>query len=157
MDRYYEDYPVGLVTEVGSFSVSAEEIIAFAREFDPQSFHVDAQAAKASMFGGLVASGWHTTARMMRLIVDEYLSPASSLGSPGVDELRWIAPLRPDVVVAVSCEVLEARPSASKPDRGVVRNRMTLTDPDGAPVMTAVATNLLPRRPGPCRSTVTDR
>lgn len=145
--RWFEDYPVGSTWELGEVTPSEEEIVAFGRRFDPQPFHVDAQAAQESIFGGLIASGWHTGAMAMRLIVDHYLSPESSLGSPGLDQLRWAAPVRPGVTYRLHAEVQAARVSNSKPDRGIVTTRLTFTDPDGVEVFSTVATNLLRTRP----------
>ncbi|MHA3703359.1 MaoC family dehydratase [Jatrophihabitans sp. YIM 134969] len=147
MTRWFEDYPVGSTWELGEVTPSLAEIVGFAQRFDPQPFHVDEAAAGESVFGGIIASGWHTAAMAMRLIVDEYLSPESSLGSPGVDEVRWSAPVRPDVTYRLRAEVVEARVSASKPDRGIVRTRLELTDPDGTSVFSTLATNLVLTRP----------
>ncbi|GAA1083057.1 MaoC family dehydratase [Nocardiopsis composta] len=116
--RYLEDYPVGARDEFGGLMVEESEIIEFARRFDPQSFHTDPEAARHGPFGGLVASGWHTASLMMRMYAEHYLSPASSLGGPGVDELRWTAPVRPGDTLRVRVEVLENRRSRSKPTAG---------------------------------------
>src|SRR6516225_4859760 len=129
--RYFEDYVPGTTVDCGSFSLSEDEIIAFAREYDPQPFHVDPVAAKNGPFGGLIASGWHTTSRMMRQLVDNYVSPESSLGAAGVDELSWPRPVRPGDTLHVRATVVEARRSNSKPDRGIVKTRMELTNADG--------------------------
>lgn len=147
-ERFFADYPVGSVWELGSVALSEAEIVEFARRYDPQPFHVDAAAAAASPFGGLIASGWQTCAAMMRLLVEGFLSPASSLGSPGVDELRWLRPMRPDVGHALRAEVIEARVSRSRPDRGLIRTRLELTDPTGAVVLSVVAWNLIRRGAG---------
>ncbi len=114
--------------DCGSFSLSEAEIIAFAKEYDPQPFHVDPVAAKDGPFGGLIASGWHTTSMMMRQLVDHYVSPESSLGAAGVDELRWPKPVRPGDTLHVRATVLEARRSGSKPDRGIVKTLTELTN-----------------------------
>ena len=147
VSRYFEDYPVGEVAVVGTFSVSREQIVEFARQYDPQPFHLDEDAALAGPFGGLAASGWQTAALMMREVVDGFLDPASSLGSPGLDELRWLAPLRPDVTMTVGIEVLDKRVSASRPDRGILHSRMTVTDPDGLVVLSALAVSMIRLRP----------
>lgn len=148
MTRWFEDYPVGSTWELGEVTPTEEQIVGFAREFDPQPFHVDADAAAASPFGGLIASGWHTAALMMRLVVDHYLSPESSLGSPGVDDLRWHAPVRPGVALRLRAEVLEARVSAGKPDRGILRTRFGFHSVgDDRAVFSVVATNLVRVRP----------
>lgn len=147
-DRFFADYPVGSVWELGSVALSEADIVEFARRYDPQPFHVDAAAAAAGPFGGLIASGWQTCAAMMRLLVEGFLCPASSLGSPGIDELRWLRPMRPDVAHALRAEVMEARVSRSKPDRGLIRTRLELTDPTGAVVLSVVAMNLIRRGSG---------
>jgi acyl dehydratase len=145
--RYFEDYVPGTSVDCGSFSLSEAEIIAFATEYDPQPFHVDPVAAKKGPFGGLIASGWHTTSRMMRLLVDHYVSPESSLGAAGVDELRWLRPVRPGDTLHVRATVMEARRSSSRPDRGIVKTRMELTNQDGDLVMTVTAINFVLARP----------
>lgn len=149
-ERYFEDYPVGASTEVGAVTVSEAEVLEFARRYDPQPFHVDAEAAARSIYGGLIASGWHTCALMMRVLVDSHwLSPASSLGSPGVDEVRWLLPVRPGDTLTVRATVLEARRSRSKPDRGVVRSRLEAVNQLGATVLSLIATNLVATRERP--------
>lgn len=117
---YFEDFEVGKTIELGSRSVTEEEIIDFAKQFDPQSFHIDKDAAAHSIYGGIIASGWHTCGLIMRAIVDGYMGEAASMGSPGVDEIRWIKPVRGGDTLTVTATILDARPSASKPDRGVV-------------------------------------
>ncbi len=147
-DRYFEDYPPGSTAELGPITVSAEDVLAFARQYDPQPFHVDPDAAARSMYGGLIASGWHTCALMMRVLVTEgYLSPASSLGSPGIDDLRWLLPVRPGDRLTVRATVREARRSQSKPDRGIVRTLVQVINQDGGVAMSLVATNLVAARP----------
>jgi acyl dehydratase len=146
-DRFLDDYVPGLTMEHGSCRVTADEIVGFGRRFDPHDMHVDAERAEATPLGGLVASGWHTTAVMMRLIVESYLNQAASVASPGVDELRWSAPVRPDDVLRARFTVVDARLSASRPDRGVVRTRIELRDQHDRAVMTQVMTNLILRRP----------
>jgi acyl dehydratase len=127
-DRTFDDYEVGEVFEFGHLDVTEAEIVEFGRRFDPQPFHIDPEAAKRSIFGGLIASGWHTGAMAMRLFVDNMLSPDHSLGSPGIDELRFLAPVRPGARIALRVTILETTPSRSKPDRGVVRYRMEVRD-----------------------------
>ncbi|NEK56285.1 MaoC family dehydratase [Geodermatophilus sabuli] len=146
-DRWFEDYVPGTTSEFGRLRVTADDVVDFGRRFDPQPFHVDAEAAAAGPFGGLIASGWHTCALMMRLLADEYLSPVSSLGSPGVDELRWLAPVRPGDELTLRTTVAEARLSRSKPDRGLVRTRVELLDQGGTVVLSMVAMNLVRTRP----------
>ena len=141
--RYFEDYVPGFTTDCGSFTMSETGIIAFAREYDPQPFHVDPVAAKDGPFGGLIASGWHTTSMMMRQLVEHWISPESSLGAAGIDEIRWLRPVRPGDTLHVRATALAARRSASKPDRGIVKSRAELTNSDGDLVMTLIATNFV--------------
>jgi len=145
--RYFEDYVPGSVHEFGSVSVDQDEVIAFARKYDPQAMHVDPDSAARGAFGGLIASGWHTAAMMMRLFVDHYLSSVASLASPGIDELRWTRPVRPGDTLRVRVTVIEARLSASKPDRGMVRSLIEVLNQAGDVVMSARAMNMLRRRP----------
>jgi acyl dehydratase len=146
-ERWFEDYAVGTTGEYGPIRVAEDDVVDFGRRFDPQPFHVDAEAAAAGPFGGLIASGWHTCALMMRLLATEYLSPASSLGSPGVDELRWLAPVRPGDELTLRTTVAEARVSRTKPDRGLLRTRVELVDGGGTVVLSMVAMNLVRTRP----------
>ena len=145
--RYLDDYLPGASYDCGSVSVSEDEIVSFARQFDPQPFHVDPEAAARGPFGGLIASGWHTAALVMRQIVDHYLSAEASLGSPGLDEIRWPDPVRPGDTLRVRATVLEARRSQSKPDRGIIRTVIEAVNQDGRTVMRATATNFLLVRP----------
>jgi acyl dehydratase len=146
-DRYFEDYVPGTTSEHGPIAVTESEVVEFAQRFDPQPFHVDADTAAAGPFGGLIASGWHTCALMMRLLAQEYLSPASSLGSPGIDQLRWLRPVRPGDELTLRATVEEARLSRSKPDRGVVTTRIEMVDPSGEAVLRMTAMNLVLARP----------
>jgi acyl dehydratase len=146
-NRYFEDYIPGYVYEFGTITVSEEEIIEFAKKFDPQYFHIDLEKAKASRFGGLVASGWHTASLTMRLYVDHYLSHAASLASPGVDELRWPNPVRPGDVLTVRVTILEARPSRSKPDRGIVRAKIETLNQRNELVLSMIGLSIIGRRP----------
>jgi acyl dehydratase len=146
-DRYFEDYREGAVFEYGSIAVDAAEIIAFARRFDPQDLHADPEAAARGPFGGLIASGWHTAALMMRQFAEHFLSKVASLASPGIDELRWLAPVRPGDVLRIRIRIIEARPSRAQPDRGIVRTFVEVLNQDGAAVMTLTPVNLLRRRP----------
>ena len=146
-ERYFEDFEPGRVFELGSRTVTAEEVVSFAREFDPQPFHVDEEAAAASVFGGLIASGWHTGAMWMRLYVDALLGGAASLGSPGIEELRWLAPVRPGDTLHARLTVLEATPSERRPDRGTIRSRAEMINQDGVTVMSMVARGHFGRRP----------
>ncbi len=135
MTKYFDDFVVGEVIELGSVKVTEEAIIEFARQFDPQSFHVDPIAAKESTFGGLIASGWHTCALYMRLMCDGMLGDSSSQGSPGMEELRWLAPVRPADMLAARFTVLEARRSSTKPHRGTVTFRSEMLNQDGEVVL----------------------
>jgi acyl dehydratase len=148
-DRYFEDYVPGAVYEYGYVAVSEAEIVEFAQKFDPQPIHVDPEFAATGPFGGLIASGWHTAAIGMRLIVDHYLPRAASIASPGIDELRWPAPLRPGDTVRMRVTIVEARRSRSKPDRGLVRTHAELITQNGDPVLTLTAMNLIRARSVP--------
>jgi len=151
--RYFEDYPKGAIFEGGPVSVDEAEVLAFARRYDPQPFHTDAGAAARGMYGGLIASGWHTAAMIMRVLVDSYLSSVASLGSPGIDELRWILPVRPGDTLYVRITVVEARRSRSKSDRGIVRTLIEVRNQRGEQVLSMKATNLMLRRdPAPAAS-----
>ncbi len=145
--RWFEDFTPGQVLELGSRTITAEAIVAFAREFDPQPFHLDEEAAKRSIYGGLLASGWHTGAIMMRLLCDGLLHDTVSLGSPGIDEMRWLKPVRPGDTLSARMTVLEAMPSRSKPDRGVLRTLTEMRNQHGEVVMTVRGLSLLGRRP----------
>lgn len=145
--RYFEDYAPGAVFEFGATTVTEAELVAFAQSYDPQAFHIDREAAAASMFGGLIASGWHTAALTMRMLVDHYLSKVASLASPGVDELRWLAPVRPGDVLRVRVTVQDARRSRARDDRGVVTSSIEVLNQHEVVVMTVKAVNLLLTRP----------
>ena len=145
--RYFDDYVPGMTHDCGSVSVSRAEIISFATQFDPQPFHVDPEAAARGPFGGLIASGWHTAALVMRQLVDHYLSAEASLGSPGMDEIRWLGPVRPGNTLRVQATVAEARRSQSRPDRGIIKTVIEAVNQDGRMVMRATGTNFLRVRP----------
>jgi len=145
--QYFEDFRPGQTVELGSRTVTEEEIVAFARQWDPQPFHTDAEAARDSVFGGLIASGWHTGAMWMRLYVDSLLDSTVSHGSPGVEELRWLAPVRPGDTLTGRLEVLEAVPSERRPDRGTVRIRAEMVNQDGVTVMSMTSRGHFGRRP----------
>lgn len=147
MPRYLEDFRPGDVIELGEFSLAKDEIIAFAKRFDPQPFHVDEEAAKATHFGGLIASGWHTVSALMRLMVDGYIKTTVSFGSPGIDEIRWLRPVRPGDVLRGRGVVLDVVPSRSKPDRGHTRIRYEVENQSGETVMTMVGLGIFGRRP----------
>lgn len=119
--RYLEDFAPGMAFEFGDRLVTAEEVVTFARDYDPQPFHLDEEAGKATHFGGLVASGWQTAGFMMRMLVDNMLSPETSLGSPGLDELRWLKPVRPGDRLRVRVRILEVKRSRSRPEMGTIR------------------------------------
>ncbi|HTT78169.1 MAG TPA: MaoC family dehydratase [Stellaceae bacterium] len=145
--RYFEDYPPGAVFTAGTLTVSADEIIEFARKYDPQPMHTDPAAAARGQFGGLIASGWHTGAMMMRLFADNFLSPEASVASPGIDELRWLKPVRPGDALSLRVTVLEARPSRSRPGEGVVRSHVEVLNQHGEVVMSLKPISLIRRRP----------
>ncbi|MFF5263938.1 MaoC family dehydratase [Actinomadura viridis] len=146
-DRYFEDYRPGAVYEYGYITVTEEEILEFARRFDPQPMHIDPAFAASGPFGGLIASGWHTSAIGMRLLVDHYISRVAGLASPGVDELRWPSPVRPGDSLRLRTTIMDARPSRSKPDRGIVTTGgELLTKDDDRTVLTMRAVNLILRR-----------
>jgi acyl dehydratase len=145
-DRYFEDYTVGASYEYGYLSVTEDEIVRYAQQFDPQRIHVDRQYAATGPFGGLIASGWHTSALAMRLLVDHYLSRVASLVSPGADELRWSVPVRPGDVLRLRTTTVEARASRTKPDRGLVRTEVQLLNQDDQVPLRMVAMNLFRRR-----------
>ena len=144
--RHFEDYAEGLVVDCGTTRAGVFDMIEFGVQYDPQGFHIDPEQAVRGPFGGLVASGWHTAALMTRLYVTRYLDGETSLGSPGIDELRWPAPVRPDEDLTVRCTVLEARRSRSKPDCGVVRTLVEVRNPGNEIVMSAKIVNLIRAR-----------
>lgn len=145
---YWEDFAPGEFVEIGRHTFAEDEIIAFARQFDPQPFHTDPEAAKQSIFGGLVASGWHTCAIGMRLMVQQSIGRSASAGSPGVENIRWLAPVRPGDTITYRRVILEARPSASKPDLGLVRTRSEALNQRGETVMTMEGWGMFRRRSG---------
>ncbi len=144
---YFEDFEVGKTYPVGSRSVTEAEIVAFATQFDPQPFHVDKDAAAKSIFGGIIASGWHTCSMIMRVMVDGFLHESSSMGSPGVDEVRWIKPVRGGDTLTITTTVLDAKLSESKPDRGVVWTEWRATNQHGELVATIKGMGMFGRRP----------
>jgi acyl dehydratase len=135
-ERYFEDYRSGEVVEFGDHLITEEEVVGFAQRYDPQPFHVDAVAAQESIYGGLIASGWMTASVAMRLLVDHYISPRSSMGSPGIDEMRWIKPVRPGNRLRLRVTILETRRSQSKPDRGMIQLLQEMQNQDNETVMT---------------------
>jgi acyl dehydratase len=143
---HLDDLAPGQVYPLGRRTLSRDEIVAFARDWDPQPFHLDEAGGEASIYGGLIASGWHTVCVFMRLFADGLLNRAAALGSPGVDEVRWLRPVRPGDILEARVEILEVRPSRSRPDRGTVRARCVLTNQDGGEVLTMHPVLLLRRR-----------
>lgn len=144
---YFEDMAVGATVDLGKRSVSEEEILRFAREFDPQPFHIDPEAAGKSIFGGIIASGWHTCSITMRLLVDGLLSHSSSLGSPGIEQIRWVKPVRPGDTLHAVLTVQEVRQSQSKPDRGTARIHIDVTNQADELVMWMESFGMFARRP----------
>ena len=144
---YFEDYEVGSTRAYGPILMTQPEIIEFASRFDAQPIHTDPDFAQTGPYGGLIASGWHTASASWGLIATQYFDPVSSLGGPGVDELRWVRPVRPGDQLMVHLTVVEARVSASKPDRGVIRSAIEVRAQDGRTVMTFTGINFVLRRP----------
>lgn len=145
--HYWEDFPPGSVREFGGMQVEREAVLAFARAFDPQAFHLDDAAAEASLFGRLSASGWHTCAMTMRMMCDAYLLDAASLGSPGIDSLRWLKPVFPGDTLRVRMTVLQARPMASRPTVGLVQSAWEVMNQHGEPVLAMEGWGMFRRRP----------
>jgi acyl dehydratase len=144
--RYFEDFQVGDTFELGGRTVTEEEIISFARQFDPQPFHTDPLLARDSIFGGLVASGWHTSAIFMRLFYDGLLRETASMGSPGIDALRWLQPVRPADVLRATLRVIERTPSRSRPELGIIRSRCELHNQADELVMSLEGVHFIGRR-----------
>lgn len=145
--RFFEHYPEGAVFELGAFTMTEAEIIAFARQFDPQDMHVDPVTASAGPFGRVIASGWQTVGLMMKLFVAHFL-PKNGLASPGVDELRWMKPVFPGDILRVRVTITEARLSKSRPDRGLTRNLIEVRNQDGDIVLSMHPMNFIRCRPG---------
>lgn len=143
MEQYLEEVDVGATREFGSYEVTREEIMSFAEQYDPQPFHTDPEAARNSMFGTLVASGWHTASITMRMLVDNYLTESGAMGSPGLEGLRWKVPVRPGDVLSVETEVTATE--AWDEQRGVVHTTVTTSNQDGEAVMTMDSLVLFPR------------
>ena len=146
-ERYFEDYTPGAVFTSGAIAVSEAEIIDFARKYDPQAMHTNPMAAASGRFGGLIASGWHTAALMMRLFATNFLSPASSVASPGIDELRWLQPVRPGDALHLRVTVVEARRSRSRPQEGIVRSLIEVLNQDDVVVMSLRPISMIACRP----------
>ena len=145
--RYFEDFFEGLTVDLGNVEFTAEGIIEFARAYDPQPMHTNPEAARESIYGGLIASGWHTAGAYMRLLVDSVIGQSESLGSPGIDSLRWLKPVRPGDTLSGRFTVLEAKVSRSRPDRGIVRSRGEMLNQDNEVVMQLEAANFFGCRP----------
>ena len=143
---YFEDFVVGHVAEYGDKLVTAEEIKEFASEFDPQPMHLDEEAAKHTLVGGLCASGWHTCAMMMRIVADGYLLNSSSMGAPGVEEIRWLAPVRPGDRLRVRTTILDLREPKSRPDFGFVRTKFEVINARDEVVMHSTTNMMMARR-----------
>ncbi|MBI5920096.1 MAG: MaoC family dehydratase [Betaproteobacteria bacterium] len=144
---YWEDFPVGTIHESGDVTLTQEEIVRFARQFDPQPFHVDEAAAADSVFGGIIASGWHTCSLAMRMMCDSYLLDTASQGSPGVENIKWLKPVRPGDTLHLTMEVLETRVLESKPTLGLVRSRWRMFNQNNESVMTMEGYGMFRRRP----------
>jgi acyl dehydratase len=144
---YWEDFVVGETAELGEHTFSAEEIVEFARKYDPQPFHVDPAAAAGGVFGGLIASGWHTCAVAMRILCDSYINRSISLGSPGVDSIRWLKPVRPGDTLTYRRVVLESRASGSRPNAGLVKSRTEAVNQHGELVLSMEGWGMFGRRP----------
>ncbi len=145
--RYWEDYELGAVYDIGSKTMTKEEIVEFASKYDPQPFHLDEEAGRKSIFGGLSASGWHTCSSVMRLLVDNYVSRETSLGSPGLDEIRWLKPVLAGDTITARIRIIDKKPSRSRPDMGSVHNQYEVYNQKGELVMTMKAIGLFRRRP----------
>ncbi len=158
-DRYFEDYLEGDVHRFGPIAVDKDEVVSFARRFDPQTMHTDPEAAKRTPFGGLIASGWHTAGLMMRLYVEHYLTHVASLASPGVDELRWLKPVRPGDMLSApaSRTASKAVASKSKSDRGAVTSFVEVINQAGEAAMTLKIVNFIARRVPTTRGTASAR
>ena len=144
---YFEDFYPGQEIALGERPVTEEEIIAFAREYDPQPFHIDKEAAAQSIYGGVIASGWHTCSMMMRMVVDGMMCSASSMGSPGLDGVRWLRPVRAGDTLSVRYLTTQVKASNSKPDRGVVWSKWIATNQHGEEVCTIEGMGMFGRRP----------
>lgn len=144
--KYLEDFENGMVVESRTYDVTKEEIVAFAAAYDPQPFHTDEAYARETQFGQLIASGWHTCAIAMRLLVDSVLGDTAGIASPGVDEIRWLRPVCPGDVLHLRWTVQDVKPSRSKPDRGVVRALSELVNQDGETVMRHIGMSMVHKR-----------
>ena len=146
-ERYLDDFAVGQTFGSGRMRIDEDRIKSFAAEFDPQPFHLDPEAARKSLFGGLAASGWHTAALTMRLLVESEIKPVGGIVGAGFDEFRWPRPVRPGDELRVESEVLEVRPSKSRPEQGIIKVRTTTLNQNGEAVQIFVGNLVVPRRP----------
>jgi acyl dehydratase len=146
-ERWFEDYPAGEVYEFGPVVMEEAEILDFGRRFDPQPFHTDPAIGEASPFGGLAASGWHICAVMMRLLVDGLISRAASLGSPGIEQIRWVKPVRPGDALRCRLKITSARRSRSRPDRGIISMDVSVLNQKAEVVMTCTGAGMYRTRP----------
>lgn len=144
---WFEDFTPGMVRTLGHYTITADEIVDFASRYDPQPFHTDPEKAKASIYGGLIASGWMTCAIAMRMVCDDYVLKAASMGSPGVDQIRWKQPVHPGDVLHLRLTVLDAKASQSKPDRGIVRSLWEMFNQRDELVMTLEGMGMYRRHP----------
>lgn len=149
---YWEDFTPGRVFEYGPRRISREEIVAFAAEFDPQPMHLDEEAARATLLGGLSASGWHACSILMRMSTDSFVLNSASMGAPGVDEVKWLIPIRPDDRLTLRSTVLETRLSRSRPEMGFVRFMFELFNQSGALAMSLTTSLMMTRRDGGART-----
>ncbi len=145
-ERYWEDFQVSERKFAGTISADKAEIIEFAKKFDPQPFHIDEEKAKSSIYGGIIASGWHSCSLLMRVIYDSYLIDSASLGSPGLEMLKWLGPFRPEEKYAVYRKIEDTRESKSKSDRGIVKTRWSIEDSDGNEILVLIGTNFFLKR-----------
>ena len=144
---YWEDFTVGRKMKFGAMEVTEEEVIEYATEFDPQSFHIDKEAASEHFFGGIIASGWHTAAMCMRMMVDGYLNNSATMGSPGVEQLRWKKPVRPGETLHVTAEITDRSLPKSKPELGFVKFSHVVCNQDGEVKMTMISSGMFLRKP----------
>jgi acyl dehydratase len=144
---YWEDFTIGQVTEYGNREVTEEEIVEYATDFDPQPFHIDKEAAQNHFFGGIIASGWHTGAMCMRMMVDGYLHNAASMGSPGIEQLRWKKPVRPGETLHIKMEVLDHSLPKSKPELGFIKFSHTVYNQDNEVKMIMISSGMFLKRP----------
>jgi acyl dehydratase len=146
--RYFEDIDVGSTASFGAYAVTRDEVIAFAEKYDPQPFHLSDEAAAKTHFGRLAASGWHTAAMTMAMLVEQLkVDPQAGLGSPGIDELRWVKPVYPGDTLRCETEILEKRVSASRPEMGIFKSRMSVFNQDDVLVMSFVSNVIVATRP----------